>query len=750
MKYWILGIVSLFALLCGCKSTKFVPEHKYLLNKVSIKSDNKEIETSELKTYLRQTPNTKIFGLWKLHLGVYNLSGKDSTKWINKAFRKMGDEPVIYDPTLTFASSTQLKLSIQNQGYFNADVTSEAKAEGKKVNVTYNIKTGEAYKLKDYTIDLPQTTLKDIACDTAHSYIKPNMTFDINVLDAERTRIVTKMKNQGYYYFEKDFLQYDADSTKQDYKIDLNISIKNKISQNSDSALHFILQKYKIRTVVFHTNYNSQNPIVDTVRYGNYLMSYNGKKHIRANTLITNCFVIPGENYKEKNVERTYAALNSLAPINYVNISFEHVGNDMLDCYVVITPNKAKSFSVDLEGTYSGGDWGIASGLGYMHRNLFKGAEVLSVQTRAAYEWRETTGNALEAGGDIKLKFPDLLIPFIKNEQRRLINSNTEISTTYQYQKRPAEYTRSIAGVGVKYTWAPRQEQLWHGLDLFELSYVRLPWMSKDFKNYLANNSSILRYQYEDHLIMTMGYNGTYSNYKRTRPMHNHYTMRYGAEIAGNLLYGISKAAKKPTDENGIYTVFDVPFAQYAKADFDVVYHHIFSKEHRLVYHGALGLGYPYGNAEALPFEKRYYSGGANSIRGWTVRTLGPGNYQRTSSQFDFNSQTGDVRLDLSMEYRAELFWLLNCALFVDAGNIWTIKDYEYQPGGLFKIDDFYKQIAISYGLGLRFDFSFFILRFDLAMKAHDPGRNVGERWRYKNITWKDDFAFHFAIGYPF
>ena len=755
MKQRIFGLIGLLLLLLGCNSTKFVPEGQYLLNKVAIKTDQKELASKdELESFLRQTPNTEILGFWKLQLGVYNRSGKDTTKWINRAFRKMGDAPIIYNHEQTEASLLQLQQAIRNKGYFNATVSSELETKKKKSKVSYHIKSGEPYLLNKYQINIAHDTLYGIISDKENSYIKPNMNFDISTLDAERVRIAKAMKNEGYYYFEKDFLHYTADSTKNQKRINLNIGYKKNLLKDNDTLLQFILKKYKIRMVVFHTNYNptadASEVKIDTVRYGNYLMSYNGTHNLRPDVLINNCFITPQNTYNEHAVERTYAALNSLAPINYVNISFEHIGGDWLDCYIVITPNKTKTFTIEGEGTFSGGDWGVAAITGYTHRNLFRGAEVLSVQMRTAYEWRDTIGNTLELGTDVKLTFPQLLIPFIKNEDRRLLNSNTELNASYQYQNRPAEYSRTIAGVGLKYLWAPRHISLSHGLDLFGMNYVRLTGMSDDFKNYVENNGAVLRYQYEDHLIMKMGYNSSHSTYNRNRPMKNHRTIRYGVETAGNLLYGIYKWTHATPDQDGVYQLFDVPFSQYAKADFDLVYHQIFNETNRIVYHTAIGAGYPYGNAQSLPFEKRYYGGGTNSVRGWTMRTLGPGNYQRTSNRFDFNNQTGDIKIDLSMEYRAKLFWLLEGAVFVDVGNIWTIKDYPNQPGGVFALDHFYKQLAASYGLGWRFDFSFFILRFDLAMKIHDPGRDTADRWRFSNITWRDDFAFHFAIGYPF
>ena len=226
------------------------------------------------------------------------------------------------------------------------------------------------------------------------------------------------------------------------------------------------------------------------------------------------------------------------------------------------------------------------------------------------------------------------------------------------------------------------------------------------------------------------------------------YTLRASAEIAGNLLYGISNLIGQNRDD-GVYKIVGVPYSQYAKVDFDYTYTHNFNLRNSIAFHVGTGIGVPYGNSRIMPFEKRFYAGGANGVRGWGVRALGPGSYDSHNSSADFINQCGDIRLDLSLEYRAKLFWVFEGALFIDAGNIWTIHNYENQPDGMFHFNSFYKEIAMSYGAGIRLDFTYFLLRFDLGMKAYNPAQNQ-ERWPLIHPKWGRDATFHFAVGYPF
>jgi outer membrane protein assembly factor BamA len=744
----------MFLGLTACQTTKYVPEGKYLLDKVAIKSDVKSIPKSEIKSYLRQTPNASILGFWKLQLDIYNLSNPDTSKWINRSLRKIGDAPEIYNPNLTSMSLYQIERFMNNKGYFDADVSSDMEVKKRKAKVTYIVKGNSPYVLHDYQVDLEHEVLQRIASDTTSSYVKRGMLFDSNVLDAERARITKQMKNLGFYFFEKDYLAYVADSALGNNSVNLQLHLSNNVLLAPDSVREKLFTKCKIKSVSIHTDYDPLQwnsgaaRTLDTLRRDDYLISYGKKRNFRPQALISNCLIIPGQYYSMKTVEQTYVNFNAMSAIKYVNILFREVEPGWLHCVIVTTPAKTQAFSVEGEGTYSAGDFGVAGTLGYQHNNLFRGSEQLSIEGRAAYEWRKVGGNALEVGVDASLGFPSFLIPFSSKEFRKRDNAKTNINVSYNFQNRPLEYSRTIASAGINYSWF-RNPALRHSFDLVDFSYVYLPWISDEFKDYFLNNQSVLKYSYEDHFIMRWAYNGSYSTYNERHPLKNYVSMRYGVETAGNLLYGINHLFKMKPSEDGSYKVFNIRYSQYAKADFDIAFHQIIDENNRFVYHAALGVGVPYGNSASLPFEKRYYSGGANSVRGWSVRTLGPGTFRTEDTRIDFNNQSGDIKLDLNMEYRVKIVSVLEGALFLDAGNIWTIKEYETQPGGAFRFDSFYKQIAVAYGVGVRLNLSFFILRLDFGVKLHDPALADEQRWRIKP-KWKDDMAFHFAIGYPF
>ncbi|MDE5785989.1 MAG: outer membrane protein assembly factor, partial [Duncaniella sp.] len=322
------------------------------------------------------------------------------------------------------------------------------------------------------------------------------------------------------------------------------------------------------------------------------------------------------------------------------------------------------------------------------------------------------------------------------------------------YQERP-EYTRIIGGGAWKYKWGNRENTRRHIFSLLDINYVYLPERTNDFLDQIAPDNPLLRYSYEDHFIVSMGYNFYLTNKRIPSALtRNHtlqpmvYTLRADVETAGNILYALSSAFAH-RDAEGMYTLFGIRYSQYAKGEIDYGVTFNLSRRHALAFHAGGGIGVPYGNSTVLPFEKRFYAGGANGVRGWSVRSLGPGSYDGRNSVTDFINQCGDIRLDLSAEYRAKLFWVLEGAAFVDAGNIWTIRNYENQPGGVWKWDEFYKQIALAYGIGLRLDFSYFLLRFDLGMKAHNPAKNQ-EPWPLLHPNWHRDATFHFAVGYPF
>ena len=738
---WSIGLVLC---LMSCNTTKFVPQGEYLLNKANIKvEDTKEVAISDLKNYLQQKQNTEILGFWKLQLGIYNTASLDTAKWTSKNARRIGEAPVIYAPELTDRSMVQLKKAMQNKGYFTAQVDTTMTVKDRKVNITYHVTAGEPYIIRRYRVGFEHEELKQIAQDQRR-LISEGMQFDVDMLNQERQRIARAMRRNGCYYFDEDMIQFVADTTRLKKQVDVTVKLSDYVTQLSPEEQAQVFRHYKISHVHFHIDYEiGRAPDGERMRAsmkGDYEFTWVGDQLLRENVLIRNCPIQPGDKYNEVRVERAYSNLNQLAPIKYVDISFDPISEDELDCHIVLSRSKLNSISVEAEGTYSAGDWGIAAGVGYANRNLFKGAEEFTIDGRTSYEWRQNGGRAIEAKASTGLKFPNSLA----------------IDLNYNYQTRPEEYTRSIFGAGLQYQLGQRSTRLQHQFRFADISYVYLPWISDAFRDQFLQSTNILKYSYENHFIVGWGYSGSYSSFLSRQPYRSYTNVNYNIETAGNLMLGLAEAFRFPTDSEGKYTLFGTRFAQFAKADVSFTYNQIFNPSHRLVYHADLGLAVPYANSQAVPFEKRYFAGGANSVRGWTARSLGPGGYRGNGSMIDFNNQSGDIRLNLSVEYRAKVWSIIELAAFVDAGNIWTIFDYETQPNGQFHWNEFYKQIALAYGVGVRLDFSIFVFRVDFGVKLYDPSRMYGElygtQWRTisNGLNWQEDMSFHFAIGYPF
>lgn len=730
-------------LFASCSTTKSVPEGQYLLNKARVKVvDEKEVSGESMRKYLRQRQNSEVLGFWKMQLQIWGWQRGDSAKWINRQLRKISEPPEIFSSEAAEQSMQQLKLAMNNKGYYHNSVDTTMKIKKRKLNLTYLITAREPYTLRKYKIDLPNSDLTTFA--ERKRYIKDGMIFDTDQLDKERQRITTAMRYNGYYYFEKDLLAFMADSSLFTNQVDITLKMQDSYSQMPDSVREQVFTQFYVRNITFITT-GEDGQVPDTVRnpriekkYPNYTFMVAGRRLLRERVLVNRFNIRPGDMYSERQVEKAYSELNTLGAVKYVNIAFRQVGDNQLDCYVVLSRAKKHTVSAELTGTFCGGDWGIAPGLTYVNRNIFGGSEELSLSAKGSYEWRQNGGRAIEAKADAALKFPNAV----------------QVSAGYQFQLRPEEFRRTIVNAGLGYSIFTNRNRLRHTFNFIDISYVYLPWISDDFRKEFLQPTNILRYSYENHFIVDWAYSGNYSTYSRRNPLRSYTTLQYGVETAGNVLYGISKAFNLPQDEDGVYEIFKIPYSQYFKADFSWTYNQIIDKHNRLVYHAAVGVAVPFGNASSIPFEKRYFAGGANSVRGWTIRSLGPGGYRGSGNRIDYNNQSGDIKLDLNLEYRVKVVSFLHFAFFTDAGNIWTIRDYESQPYGVFRFDQFYKQIAWSYGAGIRLDFDFFVFRVDFGCKLHDPSRtNFDQKqWRtvQNGLCWKDDMTIHFAIGYPF
>ena len=703
---------SILLLTTACSTGKYVQEGEYILDKVAVVSDQSDYNASPLSQYVRQKEKPKLFSLFK-----------------NPFSRK----PVIYDTLQARLSCQDLMTAMQNEGYMNAGVSLYTETKGKKLKATYLLHPGQPFLIGKVNYDIQDEGILQLLHldQPANQQIKPGMRFTVETLDNERKRIAGLLSDNGYFRFNKDFIHFAADTIMGRKDIALTLQLrKYKPNNNSPEVDH---TRYLIRDVLFQSN--------DSDRI-----------HLRKQVLLNATAIKEGRPYDASALQRTYNNFARLQAVKYTNIKFAEVPDtNLLDCHIQISTNKPSTISFQPEGTNTAGDLGAAASITYTNRNLFHGSEQLSIEFRGAYE--AITGlegyqdqNYTEFSVETKLVFPRFLAPFLSKSFRRRQTASSEWAVSWDFQNRP-EFHRRVFSSAWRYRWSEPKHHLNYRFDLLDLNYVYMPWISSTFKrDYLdnaENRNAILRYNYEDIFIMKTGFTVSYTDGVDA--------VRANFESAGNLLNGVSKGFGFKTNSQGQHTLFNIAYAQYVKFDFDYTHLFQFDKRNALALHAGLGVAYPYGNSTVLPFEKRYFSGGANSVRGWSVRELGPGKFKGTDGRIDFINQTGDVKLDLNAEYRSSLFWKLQGALFIDAGNIWTLRNYAEQPGGQFKFTEFYKQIAASYGMGLRLNFDYFILRFDVGMKAINPAyESEKEHWSIIHPKLSRDFDFHFAVGLPF
>lgn len=763
-KRWLHYISPLLLwMTASCSVSKFIPEGEYLLDDVKVVSDDKAVKPSDISGYNRQNPNSSWFSLVKVPMHIYSLSGTDTTRWINRFIQKLGDKPVIFDEEAAERSREDMQSALHNMGYMQADVRLRKETRKKKLRLKYLVHPGPAYRISHWDYDIQDDSVRRYMAGYASQLMHEGMRFDVNTLDQERQQMTNHLQDRGFYRFNKEYVTCTADTVRGTHLVDLTFHIAPY-----DATSHTTHARYRIGEVNVVTDFDMTRAMrqdfarFDSLHYKGLNIFYRERPFLKPEVLSQNIAITPDSFYSDSRLQHTRSSLGRLHAIKYTDIRFQEDAADStrLDCHVLLSRNKVNSFSAELEGTNSAGDLGAAASLSYQNRNLFNGSELFTFKVRGAYE--AVTGlqgysneNYVEYGVEASINFPRFLFPFISAEVRQRTQATSEIGIQFNSQERP-EFGRRAASVTWGYRWTYKRK--WqHRVDVLDLNYVYMPWISSTFREeYLdnpENSNSILRYNYENLLIMKAGYGFTYhSDGRESRTASNNsYSIRFNIESSGNLLYAFSHMLNATRNEDHQYTVANIAYAQYIKTDIDFTKSFRIDHRNSIVFHVGMGVAYPYGNSRILPFEKRYFSGGANSVRGWSVRRLGPGSFAGNDRNIDFINQSGDIKLDLNLEYRTKLFWKLNGAFFVDAGNIWTIRDYEEQPGGAFRFDSFYKQIAVSYGLGLRFDFDYFILRFDAGMKAVNPAyRNSKEHYPLIHPDFGRDFAFHFAVGYPF
>ncbi|MDR3328066.1 MAG: BamA/TamA family outer membrane protein [Prevotellaceae bacterium] len=745
--------ISILFLLISCSLTKYVPENRTLLNSTKVRHNNTGMETGTLNSYLLQSPNSRMLGFMRTRLMLYSMSSRDTVSRFNRFLKNIGEEPVVFDSVVAWDSKESINQALINKGFLDSKVNLDIFTKKKKTNLAFDITSGEPYKIRYFNFAINNDTILDLLNRNYTINSLQGEMFDVDKLNELRGNISNMLRRRGYYNVQKDMFAFTADTTDLNHQVDVKLIIQEQFA--ADSVANVIFRKKQIDRVFLYCftdrevqseNYTSA---LDTVMFDGYTIIYNDRRHIfTPEFLASKVFLRTGQSYNERLAERTASNLNSLQAIKYVSVNFTEKDSNLLDCSVVVSPSEKYSYSVDVEGTTnSGSTLGARVNFGFTNKNIFHGAETFKLGAFASYDaYKQDSSifyNAFTAGGETSLTFPKLLVPFLKDDARLRYGVSTTVSANYSYQNHP-DFKRTVANAKMGYRWQRRNSH--YTFDIVNLSYIKVPYINPDFKD----KFSALRHSYEDHMILKMGFNYSISNIRTDLSKQNYYAFKGDIETSGNIFYSLSKITKQNMTD-GKYQIFNTPYSQFVKGDFDYSYNFYLDNNARLVLHANLGLGFPYGNATVLPFEERYFCGGSNSMRGWDARTLGPGVFT-TGKLNSFLLQNGDIKFEMNAETRFKLFWVLEGAVFVDAGNVWTIREYKDQQGGQFsfKNGQFLEQIAVNYGAGLRFDFSFFLIRFDLGVKLYDPSFSAGDRWYGFGSDKANPVSWQFAIGYPF
>jgi outer membrane protein assembly factor BamA len=784
MSRWTNTILVLLAgiLAFSCSPSHYLGHGEKLLVKNTVNLDKPFTDASELQGFIQQKPNRSFLGIVRFRIWAYHYaSNKKQTRFKNWVLRSIADKPVVLDTHQCNVSSRHMKMYLNNIGFFQSQVAPEYKLKKYQASVKYKVKSGNPYIIRSYQQYINDDTIRQLLLDDkTNDLIKTGQTFSAYTLDKERDRIALLLRNRGYYLFSKDYITYHADSVPGKNLIDIKLYLSDPVSEFADSLSRgnkYFHKKFRIRRVNIFSDYNTlyQDVLYDSLEYPAgvlvkdhysrpYTFYFNKTLNIRPKAITQNLFLMPGEWFCLEDVDKTYKRLSDLQYYRFINIGFNPVKGyasesfekpGWLDCNIQLSRNKVSSLSTGTEGTNNGGDFGIAANVLYENRNLFHGAELLNIRLKGALEVQKRLGeiystdnalfNTFETGLQAGLVFPKFLIPVNQDRLSRNFRPKTTINAGVNYQER-SSYKRYLLEVSFGYDWRESQYKR-HLFYPVEINSVSI-FPDSTFTSYLNSlRDNRLRDQYTDHLIMALKYSYIYNNQKINKK-ENFFYFRGNLESAGNLLSGINSLAKAPKDENGQYGLLNIKYAQYLKLDGDFRYYNLLGPT-TLVYRTSVGLGYPYGNSSALPFDKGFYSGGANGMRGWAIRSLGPGAYNDVSTALRYDKM-GDVYFETNLEFRFPVMGWFTAAIFTDAGNIWLLKPNKEYPQGEFHWDTFYRQLALDAGLGFRLDFSFFVFRLDGALQVRNPAVPESSRWISMGKVNLSDVMWNFGIGYPF
>lgn len=793
MRRWIYIVccVALVALLSGCGITRKLPSDAYLLQKVKIDEDksvprDERVKSDEVTRYLRQKPNKRFVG-FDFYVWIYTLINPERDNWWNNLKRKIGEAPVLYNKRDTERSVSNLKLYLDSRGYYSSNVEYKVDTtyRKKRAKVTYMLEQGKPYHINSISYDFRDRFLEPIVlADTVNTLLHKGDIFDISVLNAERERIALYLKDRGYYNFSVNNIEYIADTLGGDRKVGVTMIVKqNMIGYDArGNAIYDNNMVYRLRNINIVPNYNAAVAksrdgyfnAFDSLEYRGLNIIFNGKHpRVRERVLRGAIPLYPNYIYNYSQVNRTYSNLMSMGYFKSARITFNEVADTTsynyitlidgkhllkssqlnytregyLDCDILCTPSLQQSIKAELEASTTSSFYGLKAVLGYQNRNIFRGAELLELTGTAGYEYMKAPNSkkrhAMEFGISAGLSFPRFLLANYATKPN-IIAPKTRFEISYNHQDRPY-YTRGLSSFAWSYSWHNRTNSSFV-IRPITINWVNVSYINEDYFNSLQNK--YLKYSFESQLIVALS--GSYV-YKKThdKAPNNLTTVRINAELAGNTIDGLAHLFSKPVADNNYYKILGIRYSQYARADINASHRIMFGKVTALAARLYAGVGVAYGNSDAMPFDRLFYAGGSNSMRGWAPRTLGPGS-SPAPTVVVYPSQLGDMKLEANLEFRFPIWGMFHGATFFDAGNIWYInrKGADYPDSAVFHFNRFYKEIAFNTGIGLRLDIKFAILRLDWGIRLHDPNQPVGQRWIH-NFKWKNT-SLNFGVGYPF
>ena len=721
----ILAIILMAAL--SCSTTRVLQDGQYRLARNKIKIDNsRSFNPSVLDPYLKQKPNSYFIFGWNPFLNIYNWQNGKGQLW-DRFVQKIGVAPVVYDPDMVDSSIENLRNHLTYLGYYNSTVTSNIAVKKKRVDVTYNVTLGKRYPIKKISYVLPKNEeFSEIFLrDTSNLSIKAGDFLSESALQAETERSCAVLRNQGFYNFSKNYYFFEADTLDVKDSALLQLTI-NEYTRNETAKDAQPIRKFYINEV--------------QITYPNTL-------NFRKSILKELTTIRPGDVYSADEINRTYSRLSALKVFSSVNIGMTPVDTNLINCSISLAQSKRQGFKFNLESSVnSTGLFGISPQVSYYHKNIFRGGEWLNLNFMGNFQLKfndEIRSNEFGVAAGLSFpKFFPLPYRFFSGAIPR-----TDVNLSYNYQSRP-EYTRNIISVTYGYNGNLKRRLFYQAYPL-QMNVVKLFDIDQKFYSSLVNDP-FLRNAYQDHFDLGSGAILYYTTNPDNTPKRPHFYTRLQFDIAGNMLSAFKPIMQK--NDSGEGMIWSTPFSQFVRGELTLSKTWFLGKNSKQSIATRLqaGAGYAYGNSTSLPFEKHFYAGGSNSLRGWQARTVGPGLAPMDTS-FVIPNQTGDMKLEANIEYRFDMFWKVAGAVFVDAGNVWALKADSSEEGqaSLFRWQDFGRSIAANWGVGLRLDFGFLLLRVDMGMKIHDPARK--QRWVSPEQWFKrDNYAVHFGVGYPF